>query len=173
VIDAENIRTPWPTAATRLRPTSTLSYGATKNGGTCADGVVIFNRDPSTQQLGFLRRCNGQLYSRMCYLSAQLQPLIHDGITEKNARQANQMGAAGPSQIKSACLLFPVEINEIFIFLPESAAANPTPHGYAATLRKDRNGPHYRFVTAWNLTAAAVAKLLTAASGQAQLGGTV
>jgi threonine aldolase len=35
----------------------------------------------------------------------------------------------------------------------------------------DRNGPHYRFVTAWNSTAAAVGEFVTAASRQAQLGG--
>jgi threonine aldolase len=35
----------------------------------------------------------------------------------------------------------------------------------------DRNGPHYRFVTAWNSTAAAIGEFVTAASRQAQLGG--
>ena len=151
-----------------------LSYGATKNGGMRADGVVIFNRDLSTQQLGSLRQRNGQLYSKRRYLSAQLHALIHDVVAEKDARQANEMAArlaAGLSQIKGAPLLFPVEINEIFIFLPESAAANFTAPGYAATLRNDRNGPHYRFVTAWNSTAAAVDKFVTAASGKAQIGG--
>jgi threonine aldolase len=151
-----------------------LCYGATKNGGMRADGVVIFNRDLSTQQLGSLRQRNGQLYSKRRYLSAQLHALIHDVVAEKNARQTNETAArlaAGLSQIKGARLLFSVEINEIFVFLPESAAANFTGPGYAATLRNDRNGPHYRFVTARNSTATAVDIFVTAASGKAQIGG--
>jgi threonine aldolase len=101
--------------------------------------------------------------------------LIDDGVAKKNARQAKQMPArlAGLSQIKSAHMLFSVEINEIFVFLPESASTNLTAHGYAATLCNDRNGPHYRFVTTWYSTAAAVDNFVTAASGQALLGGAV
>jgi threonine aldolase len=145
-----------------------LSYGATKNGGMCADGVVIFNRDLGTQQLGFLRRRNGQLNSKMRYLSVQLHALVRDGVAEKNASHANKTAArlaARLSQIPGARLLYPVEINEIFIFLPESAGASLIARGYRATLRNDRNGPHYRFVTAWNSTAASVDQFVAAAFG--------
>lgn len=151
-----------------------LSYGATKNGGMCADGVVIFNRDLDTQQMGFLRRRNGQLYSKMRYLSVQLHALIRNSAAENNARQANATAArlaAGLSQIPGARLLYPVEINEVFIFLPESAGASLNAGGYTATLRNDRNGPHYRFVTAWSSTTDAVDRFVAAASGRAQTGG--
>jgi threonine aldolase len=159
-----------PTAMSWRTGIVILSYGA----WMCADGVVSFDRDLSIQQRGFLRRRNGQLYSKMRYLSPQLHALIYDGVAEKNARKANQIAArlaAGLSQIKGARLLFSAEINEIFVFLPESAAANLTARGYAATPCNDRNGLHYRFVTTWNSTAAAVDKFVTAASGQALLGG--
>jgi threonine aldolase len=150
-----------------------LSYGATKNGGMCAEGVVIFNSDMSQYQLGFLRRRNGQLFSKMRYLSVQLHALIRDGVAEKNALHANRMAArlaTGLAQIPGARLLYPVEINEIFIFLPENATTNLAASGYAATLRNDRNGPHYRFVTAWNSTSVTIDQFITTASGQRQPG---
>ena len=151
-----------------------LSYGATKNGGMCAEGIVIFNHDISRQQMGFLRRRNGQLFSKMRYLSVQLHALVRDGVAEKNASHANRMAARLAlelSQISGARLLYPVDINEIFIFLPESAGASLTACGYVAALRNDRNGPHYRFVTAWNSSAQAVDQFVAAAAGRTQLGG--
>jgi hypothetical protein len=82
-----------------------LSYGATKNGGMCAEGVVIFNRDLNRQQVGFLRRRNGQLYSKMRYLSVQLHALIRNGVAEKNARNAQTLW---PGASQPACRQFPV-----------------------------------------------------------------
>jgi threonine aldolase len=145
-----------------------LSYGATKNGGMCADGVVIFNRKIGEPQIGFVRRRNGQLFSKMRYLSVQLHAMIRDGVAERNARNSNEMAArlaAGLGRIPGARLLFPVEINEVFVFLPESAAAGLAAAGISATLRNDRNGPHYRLVTSWNSTSADVDRFIAAAAG--------
>lgn len=144
-----------------------LSYGATKNGGMCAEAVVIFNPDLIAQQR-FLRRRTGQLFSKARYLSAQLTALIRNGVAERNAFQANQMAtrlAEGLSRIPGSRLLDRVDINEIFIFLPEAAAERLKARGYEIKLRIDGNGPHYRFVTAWNSTAAAVYKFVATAAG--------
>lgn len=144
-----------------------LSYGATKNGGMCADGVVIINPKIGGDQIGFLRRRNGQLFSKTRYLSIQLLAMIKGGVAERNAANANRMAsrlADGLAKIPGARLLFPVEINEIFVFLPETAAAGLAARGYSAVLRNDRNGPHYRFVTSWNSSPATVDDFVAAAT---------
>ena len=150
-----------------------LSYGATKNGGMCAEAVVIFNRDLTAQQ-GFLRRRNGQLFSKMRYLSAQLLALVRDGVAERNAAHANEMAARlalGLSRVPGTRLLFPVEINEIFIYLPNAASERLAAKGYQIQVRNDNNGPHYRFVTAWNSTPEAVDQFVATAIGESQLVG--
>jgi threonine aldolase len=144
-----------------------LSYGATKNGGMCSEGVVIFNQNIIDQQ-GFLRRRNGQLYSKMRYLSVQLLALIRGGVAEQNALHANKMAerlARGLSQVSGVRLLFPVEINEIFVFLPKTVGKRLVEAGYPNQIRNDHNGPHYRLVTAWNATAEAVDGFIAAARG--------
>lgn len=145
-----------------------LSYGATKNGGMCAEGVVIFKETVAAQH-GFMQRRNGQLYSKMRFLSVQLLALLRDGVSERNARNSNAMAARlakGLSQIEHARLLYPVEINEIFVFLPDAASERLTKAGYRNALRKNHMGPHYRLVTAWNTSAEAVDSFVAAAAGK-------
>ena len=144
-----------------------LSYGATKNGGMCAEAVVIFNPNLVAQQR-FLRRRTGQLFSKMRYLSAQLTALIRNRVAERNALQANEMAARlaeGLSRVPGSRLLDRVDINEIFIFLPEVAAERLKASGYEIKLRIDGNGPHYRFVTAWNSAAADIDQFVAVAAG--------
>jgi threonine aldolase len=144
-----------------------LSYGATKNGGMCAEGVVVFNPDIVKQQ-GFLRRRSGQLYSKMRYLSVQLIALLEGGTAEQNAGHANDMAqrlAKGLGEIPGARLLLPVDINEIFVYLPEDAGRRLQAAGYQNQLRNDHIGPHYRLVPAWNTSAGAVDDFVAAARG--------
>jgi threonine aldolase len=108
------------------------------------------------------------LFSKMRYLSAQLTALIRNGVAERNASQANEMAARlaeGLSRIPGSRLLDRVDINEIFIFLPEAAAERLKTSGYEIKLRVDGNGPHFRFVTAWNSTAADVDQFVATAAG--------
>ena len=147
-----------------------LSYGATKNGGMCSEAIVIFKPELAAQQR-FLRRRTGQLYSKMRYLSAQLIPLICDGIAERNATHANEMAtrlSRGLSRIPGSRLLESVDINEIFIFLPDAAAERLQGRGYEIKLRTDANGPHYRLVTAWNTTVGNVDEFIAVAAGTAR-----
>jgi threonine aldolase len=148
-----------------------LSYGATKNGGMSADAVVIF--EPALkEQAGFLRRRNGQLYSKMRYLSVQLLALLRDGIAERNAQNANAMAerlAQGLSQIPGARFLQPVEINEIFVALPETARKRLAEAGYTPRLRTASDDPHFRFVTAWDTSAEAIDRFVAVAAGAKQI----
>jgi threonine aldolase len=148
-----------------------LSYGATKNGGMCAEAIVIFNPKLAAQQR-FLRRRTGQLFSKMRYLSAQLIALMRDGVAARNASQANEMAtrlSEGLSRIPGSRLLDSVDINEIFIFLPEAAAGRLKARGYEIKLRSDHNGPHYRFVTAWNSSASDIDRFVAVAAGHGKV----
>ena len=111
---------------------------------------------------------NGQLYSKMRYLSVQLLAIIRDGVAEQNARHANAMAdrlAHGLAEIPGVRLLFPVEINEIFVFLPDAVRKRLGDKGYSNQLRTDHDGPHYRLVPAWNTTREAIDAFVAAARG--------
>ncbi|MEG3976553.1 low specificity L-threonine aldolase [Microcoleus sp. herbarium8] len=109
-----------------------LSFGATKNGAMAAEAVVFF-----TQKLAktfpFYRKRSGHLFSKMRFLSAQLEAYITDNLWLKNAVHANKMAVklaadlAGVEQVK---FCHPVEANEIFMQLPESVIAAALNHGF-------------------------------------------
>jgi threonine aldolase len=100
-----------------------LSFGATKNGAMAAEAVIFF--DPARAgDFGFRRKRGGHLFSKMRFLSAQLDAYLADDLWLTNARHANAMAArlgAGLAAInrEGLRLLYPVEANEIFIELPE------------------------------------------------------
>ena len=143
-----------------------LSYGATKNGAMCADAIVIFRKELAALA-GFARVRAGQLFSKMRYLSAQLGALVQNGVAERNASQANAMArrlADGLLGIKQARLQFPVEINLIFVELPDSAVRSLESAGYALTPRVDARGRFFRLVCGWNTQPEAVDAFVRAAN---------
>lgn len=115
-----------PAEATWKRGVDVLSLGATKNGALCAEAVVFFD---AAQAEGFERRRKraGHLWSKQRFLSAQLLAYLQHGLWLDNARHANAMArtlAAGLQAVAGARLLHPVEVNEIFIELPETTVAS-------------------------------------------------
>jgi len=98
-----------------------LSFGATKNGALAAEAVVFFDPDKA-RELGYRRKRAGHLFSKMRFLSAQLEAYLADGLWLRNARHANRMAArlgSGLVRQKAARLRHPVEANEVFVELPE------------------------------------------------------
>ncbi len=102
-----------------------LSFGATKNGALAAEAVILF--DPGKgEELAYRRKRGGHLFSKMRFLSAQLEAYIEGGLWLDNARHANRMAArlaAGLERLAGARLLFKAEANEVFVELPEAALA--------------------------------------------------
>lgn len=100
-----------------------LSLGATKNGALAAELVVFF--DPAlAAEAPFRRKRAGHLFSKMRFLSAQLDAYLRDGLWLDNARHANAMAARlgqGLARLPGVRLLAPVEANEIFAVLPRAA----------------------------------------------------
>ncbi len=97
-----------------------LSLGATKNGALAAEAVVFFDPDLA-REFEFRRKRSGHLFSKMRFLSAQLEAYLTDGLWLANANHANAMArrlVAGLTTLKGTQLLYPVDANEIFVILP-------------------------------------------------------
>ena len=70
-----------------------LSFGATKNGALAAEAVVFF--DPALAEgLERRRKRAGQLWSKMRFMSAQLEAYLEGDLWLRNAAQANARAAA-------------------------------------------------------------------------------
>jgi threonine aldolase len=97
-----------------------LSFGATKNGALAAEAVVFF--DPAkAADFAFRRKRGGHLFSKMRFLSAQLEAYLDDGLWLRLARHANAMAtrlSSGLMALDGATLMGSVEANEIFVRLP-------------------------------------------------------
>lgn len=97
-----------------------LSFGATKNGALAAEALVVF--DPSLiEPLRYRARRAGQVFSKMRFISAQLEAYLADGLWLRLAGHANAMAtrlAHGLRDIDGVALIDPVEINEVFLTLP-------------------------------------------------------
>jgi threonine aldolase len=92
-----------------------VSFGATKNGALAAEAVVFF--DPALVRDFELRRKRaGHLLSKSRYVAAQLLAYVESGVWLRNADRANQL-AGRIGRAAGACLLHPVEANEVFLQL--------------------------------------------------------
>ena len=98
-----------------------LSFGATKNGALAAEAVIFF--DPGkAADFAYRRKRGGHLFSKMRFLSAQLEACLTDDLWLKNARHANRVAARladGLAQVAGARLRYPAQANEVFVELPE------------------------------------------------------
>ncbi|MFC7333228.1 threonine aldolase family protein [Rhodocista pekingensis] len=139
-----------------------LSFGATKNGALAAEAVVFFDR-ALAESFGYRRKRAGHLFSKMRFLSAQLDAYLTDGLWLRLAGHANAMAqalGAGLAALPGASLRAPVEANEVFVELPEAVTEGLLERGFQF-YRWD--GAVVRLVTAWNTQAGDVAALVAAA----------
>ncbi|MFV3129239.1 threonine aldolase family protein [Niveispirillum sp. KHB5.9] len=143
-----------------------LSFGATKNGALGAEAVVFFDRELS-ENFGYRRKRAAHLFSKMRFLSAQLDAYLDDGLWLRLAGHANRMAtrlAEGLTDLPGAALAHPVDANELFVALPEPVIAGLEAAGFGF-YRWDGN--IVRLVTAWNSEEASVDALLETARGLA------
>jgi len=142
-----------------------LSFGATKNGAMAAEAVVFF--DPrKAGDFAFRRKRGGHLFSKMRFLSAQLDAYLADDLWLRNARHANRMAARlaeGLAGLPGVRLRHPVEANEVFVELPEPAIRGLFDLGFLFHRWTGETDTCVRLVTAFDTAPAAVEDLLTAA----------
>ena len=129
-----------------------LSFGATKNGAMAAEAVIFFNRNLA-ETFHFRRKRGGHLFSKMRFLSAQLEAYITDNLWRQNAIHANKMAAKladGLTSIPGVKLLHPVEANEIFAELPEAVIQELYGEGFQFYRWEGEGSTIVRLVTAFN-----------------------
>ncbi|XWK90648.1 MAG: low specificity L-threonine aldolase [Phormidium sp.] len=129
-----------------------LSFGATKNGAMAAEAVVFF-KHKLAESFAFRRKRGGHLFSKMRFLSAQLEAYIKDDLWLKNANHANKMAAKlvkGLSGLPGAKLCHPVEANEIFLQLPEAVIQGLFGEGFQFYRWEGEDSTTLRLVTAYN-----------------------
>ncbi len=94
-----------------------LSFGATKNGAMAAEAAIFF--DPAKAEEFEARRMRGgHLFSKMRYLSAQLEAYVTDNLWLRLASHANRQAQGLASiidEVSGVTLLHPVESDEVFV----------------------------------------------------------
>lgn len=129
-----------------------LSFGATKNGAMAAEAVVFFKQELA-ESFVFRRKRGGHLFSKMRFLSVQLEAYIKDDLWLINAAHANKMAAKlvnGLSDLPGAKVCHPVEVNEIFIQLPEAVIQGLFAEGFQFYRWEGEDSTTLRLVTAYN-----------------------
>jgi threonine aldolase len=141
-----------------------LSFGATKNGALAAEAVIFF--DPArAAEFGYRRKRGGHLFSKMRFLSAQLEAYLADGLWLRNARHANAMAARladGLARLPPARLRHPTEANEVFVELPDAVIGALAADGFKFYRWGGAHSLCLRLVTSFATTADEVDRLLAA-----------
>ncbi|KZD09422.1 threonine aldolase family protein [Oceanibaculum pacificum] len=128
-----------------------LSFGATKNGAMAAEAVVFFD-EAAADSFAFRRKRAGHLFSKMRFLSAQLDAYLTDDLWRKNARHANAMArimADGLARLPGITLDHPVQANEIFATLPAATIDGLLADGFAFYRWGSAETPSIRLVTSF------------------------
>jgi threonine aldolase len=147
-----------------------LSFGATKNGTMLAEAIVVFD-ETLIDPLRFRARRAGQGFSKMRFMSVQLEAYIKEGLWLGLAGDANAMArrlAEGLGAIAGVEILYPVQINEIFARLSQGLIDGLVADGFGLY---DRGAGEVRMVTAFNTTAGQIDALLAAARHHASAAG--
>jgi len=101
-----------------------LSFGATKNGAMAAEAAIFF--DPAKAEEFEARRMRGgHLFSKMRFVSAQLDAYVTDGLWLRLASHANRQAQGLASIIEEASgadLVHPVESDEVFVRFADGTA---------------------------------------------------
>lgn len=141
-----------------------LSFGATKNGALAAEAVVFFDKGKA-EEFAFRRKRAGHLFSKLRFLSAQLDAYLADDLWLANARHANAMArrlADGLGALPRARLRHPVQANELFVELPDAAIRALVEEGFGFYRWMDATSLCIRLVTSFATHEADVDRLLAA-----------
>ena len=158
-----------PAEATWRAGVDVLSFGATKNGALAAEAVVFFDR-ALAKDFGYRRKRAGHLWSKMRFLSAQLDAYLNDDLWLQNAKHANAMAARlakAFADLPDAKLLHPVQANELFVTLPPHVSEGLLADGFKFYPWAAGGQNCIRLVTAFNTAEQDVEAMIAAAQGHA------
>jgi threonine aldolase len=129
-----------------------------------AEAVIFFDRGLAAR-FGFQRKRGGHLFSKMRFVSAQLEALFKDGLWLKHAAHSNRLAkrlAEGVARIPGAQILDPVEANLFYVHMPEPVLAGLEADGFK--FYREGGPQTIRLVTAFNTEAAQVDAFLASAA---------
>lgn len=142
-----------------------LSFGATKNGALAAEAVVFFDRELA-QTMRYRRRRGGHLFSKMRFVSAQLEAYLAGDLWLRNARHANAMARRvrdGLADLPGARFPHPTELNFVLVALPQPVWDGLVAEGYSFSRRGAPSEGIVRIACAFDTPAEAVDALVAAA----------
>jgi threonine aldolase len=142
-----------------------LAFGATKNGALGAEIVVFFDTTLA-ETFVFRRKRAGHLFSKMRFVSAQLEAYLAEDRWLVFARHANAMAtriAQGLQRLPQVSLLHPVEANEVFVQLPLQVVTGLRKAGFNFYDWTDAAPGTVRLVLAFNTDPAHVDAFIQAA----------
>ncbi|RUM24016.1 low specificity L-threonine aldolase [Rhizobium vallis] len=114
-----------PAEMTWKRGVDLVSFGGTKNGCWCAEALVLFDRSKA-QEMHFMRKRAGQLFSKSRFVSAQFDAYFAGDLWLNLARHANAMAARlaeGITASQTSRLAWQADANEVFAILKKDVAA--------------------------------------------------
>lgn len=144
-----------------------LSFGGTKNGCWCAEAIVMFHPEQA-QQMAYIHKRAGQLYSKSRFIAAQYDAYLQDDLWLSLARRANSMADKLRTGIRNNAgvrLGWETQSNEVFCVLPDmqaqilkdkEAAFYPWQVPAAMTDKPNTDENLYRFVTSFATTEAEI-----------------
>ena len=142
-----------------------LSFGATKNGALAAEAILFFKSGLS-EGFRFRRKRAGHLFSKMRFLSAQMDAYLTDDLWLDNARHSNAMArrmADGLVEINGVEFLYEVEANELFVHMPAALRDGLEADGFKFYAWAPGGPDCVRLVTAFDTDADAVAAFIDSA----------
>ncbi|WP_340109553.1 threonine aldolase family protein [Pikeienuella sp. HZG-20] len=124
-----------------------LCLGFTKNGAPAAEAVVMFD-ESRVREFDLRRKRGGHLFSKMRFITAQVEAMLEGGAWLRFAAHANAMAARlaeGLAGLPGVRILHPVEANLVFVELPRAAheaalAKGAAYHNWPAEGRPDHVG---------------------------------
>lgn len=146
-----------PAQATWKAGVDALSMGFTKNGAIAAEAVIFFDASRAAD-MAYRRKRAGHLFSKMRFLSAQIEAMLDGGLWLKLAGHANAMAAHLGERLRTIpgiTLDHPIEANELFVRLPSIAAMKALESAGAKFYEWDPPAdgrPQIRLVTAFSTT---------------------
>jgi threonine aldolase len=146
-----------------------LSFGATKNGAMAAEAVVFFKPD-LVRDFEFRRKRGGHLFSKMRFLSVQLQAYLDNDLWRQNAERANRLArrlADGLKEIPGVVLAYPVQANELFVHIPDPIQNQLKAAGFIFYAWSGEDLPLVRLVTSFDMPEEAVDQFLIVAKDAA------
>lgn len=146
-------------AFTRDAGVDVISFGGTKNGLVFGEAVVVLSPEKIRGPL-YVRKYAMQLSSKMRFISAQLEALLHDDLWLRSAAHANAMAqrlAAAVADVPGIELTAPVEANAVFARLPR-VVADKVAEEFPFYLwdESDHDNPVARWMCSFDLTEADV-----------------